>query len=110
MKPSRLALTVLAIITMTGGLTALATPAHAAKPRCTITGTEGNDVIRGTRGRDVICALGGDDTIDSLGGDDLVLAGPGNDSVRTGAGSDRIHLGSGDDVASADKRFAGEPA
>ena len=56
----------------------------------TITGTEGNDVIRGTSGPDVIVGLGGNDVIWGLGGDDTICGGLGNDRIDGGAGSDSI--------------------
>ena len=38
-------------------------------PACTITGTEGDDLLKGTPGNDVICARGGNDiVVDYLGG------------------------------------------
>ena len=64
---------------------------------CTITGTEGNDVLVGTAGDDVICGLGGDDTITALDGDDTIFAGAGNDTVYGSGGEDRIYGGAGDD-------------
>ena len=50
-------------------------------PACTITGTEGADVLRGTTGDDVICGLGGDDRIIAGDGADVVIAGEGADRV-----------------------------
>ena len=67
-------------------------------PACTITGTEGSDLLLGTGGADVICGLGGDDFIFGFGGDDVILAGDGNDLVFGGAGADEIHGGPGNDV------------
>ena len=57
---------------------------------CTITGTEGRDVLTGTAGRDVICGLGGNDTIKGLGGRDLLMGGAGADTVLGGAGRDVV--------------------
>jgi hypothetical protein len=65
---------------------------------CTITGTEGRDVLRGTGRDDVICALGGDDIVNGAGGADVVFADAGNDRVQTGAGDDTAYGGEGDDV------------
>ncbi len=64
---------------------------------CTITGTDGDDVIEGTDGDDVICAGDGDDVIDGKGGDDVIIAGPGDDTVDAGDGDDVVKGGSGDD-------------
>jgi len=64
---------------------------------CTITGTEGNDVLVGTSGDDVICGLGGNDTITAFDGDDTIFAGAGNDTVYGSGGEDRIYGGAGDD-------------
>jgi hypothetical protein len=67
-------------------------------PACTITGTEGPDVLRGTDGDDVICGLGGDDKIFGKGGNDLILAGAGDDTVDAGVGDDTVYGESGDDT------------
>ena len=64
---------------------------------CTITGTDGDDLIAGTDGDDVICAGDGDDVIDGKGGDDVIIAGPGDDVVDAGDGDDIVKGGSGDD-------------
>lgn len=49
---------------------------------CTITGTDGPDVLVGTAGDDVICGLGGADTIYGGDGDDIILGGPGDDRIH----------------------------
>src|SRR2546423_6319473 len=49
----------------------------SAEPTCTISGTDGDDVLVGTPGPDVICALGGNDLISGLGGADTLLGGDG---------------------------------
>lgn len=49
--------------------------------RCTIVGTEQDDVLVGTAGDDVVCGLGGADSI---------TGGPGNDVLSGGAGSDTV--------------------
>jgi hypothetical protein len=70
-----------------------------AHPRgCTITGTEGSDVLRGTGGADVICALGGDDVVIAAGGDDVVFGDAGRDRVQAGAGDDAVYGADDDDV------------
>ncbi len=68
---------------------AAAAPADAP-PRCTITGTSGNDVLRGTPRADVICAGAGDDVVLALGGNDRVEGGPGRDRIYGGAGRDSL--------------------
>ncbi|WP_343993664.1 Ig-like domain-containing protein [Nocardioides dubius] len=65
--------------------------------RCTIVGTDGDDVLRGTRGDDVICGLGGNDRIHGLGGDDVLHGGPGNDVLIGGPGNDHLRGGQGRD-------------
>ena len=85
---------VVALTTVTG-----IAPA-AADPRCTITGTARNDVLRGTNGADVICGLGGNDTISGLGGNDILLGGVGEDRLDGGDGNDTISGGDGSDTLS----------
>jgi hypothetical protein len=62
----------------------------APRPRCTITGTDGDDVLVGTPRGDVICGRGGDDRVHGGGGGDVVDGGAGNDVLRGGAGNDRL--------------------
>ncbi|HEX9410402.1 MAG TPA: exo-alpha-sialidase [Actinomycetota bacterium] len=69
-----------------------------AGPSCTITGTEGDDVIVGTVHDDVICGLGGNDSLSGLDGSDIVLGGSGNDQISGGTGIDQVNGQSGDDV------------
>ena len=79
--------------------------AHAAStelPACTITGTNGPDILNGTPGRDVICGLGGDDQIAGDGGNDVLIGGPGNDVIGGGAGNDVIYGGAGNDRLQGD--------
>ncbi len=64
---------------------------------CTITGTDGPDVINGTDGDDVICGLGGDDTINAGRGNDIVFAGPGDDTVYGDRGRDILNGEDGND-------------
>src|SRR4029450_3857308 len=45
---------------------------------CTISGTNGNDVLRGTASRDVICGRNGGDALVGLGGDDRGGGGGGS--------------------------------
>jgi Tol biopolymer transport system component len=72
------------------------------QPVCTITGTEGDDVLKGTRGDDVVCGLGGDDRIlGGPGGDDLLLGGDGRDRLVGGGGADVLQGEGGNDVLDA---------
>ena len=64
---------------------------------CTITGTDGNDVLRGTSKKDRICGLGGADRIRGLGGNDVILGGLGNDRITGGRGNDQLHGNAGRD-------------
>ena len=62
---------------------------------CTITGTDGDDVLTGTSADDVICGLAGADVITASAGNDLVIGGSGLDDIDGGAGNDTI-FGDGD--------------
>jgi hypothetical protein len=70
-------------------------------PTCTLTGTEGDDVLSGTGGADVICGLGGNDRINGRGGDDLVFGGAGDDLAKGGAGDDELFGEDGNDTLDA---------
>ena len=59
-------------------------------PGCSITGTDGPDVLDGTPERDFICGGAGDDVISGLGEDDVLLGGAGDDTVNGGAGNDVV--------------------
>jgi Ca2+-binding RTX toxin-like protein len=85
--------------TAAGAGKSFATPSSstAAGKSCTISGTQGNDILRGTPGRDVICGLAGNDVIHGLGGNDVVLGGPGNDVISGGPGNDVLQGGLGTD-------------
>lgn len=65
---------------------------------CTITGTDGPDVLTGTTGPDVICGLDGDDVIKSLGGADIIFAGNGADFISASGGNDIVFGEDGNDV------------
>lgn len=76
-------------------------------PKCTIRGTDGDDVLAGTNNRDVICGMGGSDTIRGMDGNDLIRGGYGNDTLYGndgrdtlygGPGSDDLYGGAGDDL------------
>jgi len=62
-----------------------------SESECTITGTNGDDVIVGTPGDDIICALDGADIIDGGDGDDTIFGGRGADTIDGGDGDDIIH-------------------
>lgn len=64
---------------------------------CTITGTDGDDLIIGTDGDDVICAGAGDDIVLGLDGDDIIRGGKGNDTIDGGKGDDVLGGGAGGD-------------
>ena len=61
--------------------------------RCTIVGTDGDDILRGTPGGDVICGLGGHDVICGLGGHDVISGLGGNDILIGGPGNDALYGG-----------------
>jgi Ca2+-binding RTX toxin-like protein len=48
---------------------------------CTVTGTNGNDLLEGTPGDDVICGLGGNDRLAPGAGQDIVRGGPGTNTL-----------------------------
>lgn len=73
------------------------TASQAARPRCTIVGTQHADELFGTHGADVICGRGGDDYISAGGGDDIVYGGAGNDVVDGRGGQDSVWGGIGND-------------
>ena len=86
-------------------------------PACSITGTDGPDVLEGTLDRDFICGGAGDDSISGLGGDDVLLGGAGADTVIGGAGNDviagerdadQLRGGPGDDTVNGRDRLTGE--
>jgi RTX calcium-binding nonapeptide repeat (4 copies) len=66
--------------------------------RPTLSGGDGDDVIRG---------LGGNDEIFNGWGDDVVYAGPGNDNVSPESGDDVIYGGPGNDRLSGYKVYGG---
>jgi len=61
-----------------------AAPAPAVT--CTITGTDGDDVLTGTGRADVICGLGGSDVLIGRGGDDILICGEEGDRMEGGLG------------------------
>jgi Ca2+-binding RTX toxin-like protein len=53
----------------------------ASVAQCTISGTDGDDVLVGTNGADVICGRGGDDVVEGRNGADVLAGGPGFDTL-----------------------------
>jgi Ca2+-binding RTX toxin-like protein len=72
--------------------------ASAVQPACTITGTEGDDLLGGTDFPDVICGLGGNDRLRGFGGNDILLGAAGNDTLHGGGGNDQLIGGPGTDT------------
>ena len=48
---------------------------------CTLTGTDGDDLLVGTAGPDTVCGLGGDDVIASVTEGDVIQGGSGRDVI-----------------------------
>jgi hypothetical protein len=65
---------------------------------CTITGTNGDDLLIGTPGDDVICGGPGDDMIFGGGGNDVLIGDAGNDSLFGEDGNDLLLGGPGEDA------------
>ena len=83
-------------VVLTAWVTVSGSVASAGHP-CTITGTDGDDVLIGTPDPDVLCGLGGRDTLRGLGGLDRLFGGGGADRLFGGARLDLIEGGSGKD-------------
>lgn len=66
-------------------------------PACTITGTNGNNVLVGTAAGDVICGLGGNDGLWGLAGNDILRGDLGNDVLVDFSGTDKLEGGEGND-------------
>ncbi len=78
----------------------------------TITGTNGDDVLRGTASVDVIMGLGGDDVLTGGNGNDVICGGAGNDALSGDNGDDVLSGGSGNDTlngANGDDVLIGGP-
>jgi Tol biopolymer transport system component len=73
------------------------------RPRCTVQGSRGDDVLRGTAERDLICGLGGDDVLKGLGGDDVIFGHGGNDRIVGAAGADIVVGNAGRDHCDRDE-------
>jgi len=78
-----------------------------AEPVCTITGTNGDDVLEGTDADDVICGLDGDDSISGGLGNDTLIGGRDRDRLKGDAGDDQLNGGTGNDFC-AQNDGAGE--
>ncbi len=65
--------------------------------RCTIGGTDANDVLVGTSAHDVICGFGGNDRI-TAGVGDVVYGGAGNDRITSRKGGTRLYGEGGNDT------------
>ena len=95
---------------------ALAPPATAypEQPQinvCTITGTEGDDVLVGTDGPDFICGKGGNDTIWAGGGVDFLYGYAGEDRrLYGGDGHDRLDGCAGSDFCDGEEKSGCEGA
>ncbi len=72
---------------------------------CTITGTEGDDVLVGTTGDDHICGLGGNDVLIGFRGNDVLVGGPGHDVLEGYDGRDTLVGGRGRDVLIGGRGF-----
>ncbi len=57
----------------------------------TITGTEGDDVLKGTEFPDKIYGLGGNDRLVGFGGNDEIYGGQGDDVIEGGEGDDTLY-------------------
>ncbi len=65
---------------------------------CTITGTNGPDVLRGTTGDDVICGFAGNDRLYGRGGNDIIFGGSGRDRLYGQNGNDILFGGRDNDI------------
>jgi glucose/arabinose dehydrogenase/PKD repeat protein len=81
----------------THNVTALGTPVYEAAYRREILGTPESETLSGTDGDDLIKTFAGDDTIAAQQGNDVVYGGDDDDLVLGEAGNDRLHGGSGRD-------------
>jgi len=75
-----------------------ATSTFIVEVKCTIVGTEGDDILFGTPGDDVICGFGGNDVILGGRGSDRLFGGDGNDILFGGHGPDFLYGEEGSDI------------
>jgi beta-glucanase (GH16 family) len=87
----------LMLATISGPLNVSAAELAVTGAKCTIIGTQKDDVLVGTYASDVICGLGGNDVIYGSSGNDIIDGGPGNDRIFSGAGHDQVFGGKGVD-------------
>ena len=85
---------------MSSGIIIILPMTTTAAFAATITGTNGNDVLKGTDSRDTIRARGGDDRVYGFKGNDALYGGRGNDRIRGGSGNDQIYAWHGDNYVS----------
>jgi len=93
--PAGGAYTVNVTITDAAGSTVVETLTSAT---CTITGTNGRDVLRGTTGDDVICGFAGNDRLYGRGGNDIIFGGSGRDRLYGQNGNDILFGGRDNDI------------
>lgn len=98
MKKSFAAVVALICSVALGAGTQSASAVTPPKPKCTITGTAGDDILTGTARNDVICGLGGNDLIKAGAGNDTIYGGAGYDKIAGGAGADTIYGEAGNDT------------
>ncbi|MEV4422729.1 calcium-binding protein [Patulibacter sp. NPDC049589] len=70
------------------------------RPKLTVTGGNGYDLLNGGVGDDVINGLGGNDDLRGYDGNDTIDGGEGNDTLNGHAGDDTLLGGGGDDKLS----------
>ncbi|MCY4086251.1 MAG: calcium-binding protein [Actinomycetia bacterium] len=86
-----------AVLVTALALAATVSAASTSATACTITGTNGHDVLVGTDGDDVICGRGGSDVIYGAAGDDIIHGDKGNDIIYGDEGDDVIYGDNGRD-------------
>ena len=92
--------TTVSVITPTTAPTVLPSPAPTSSSgfdlsRCTISATNGNEIVNGSEGDDVICILSDRNVVYAKGGNDTIYINGSNNYIDAGAGNDTILLGSG---------------
>lgn len=80
--------------TLTGGASANLIDATAfSAGRVTLSGGDGDDILRAGPGNDRLDGGAGDDTLDGGGGNDTLIGGTGDDVLRGGSGNDTFEVG-----------------
>lgn len=64
----------------------------------TLTGGDGDDILRGLSDNDVIDGAGGDDILNGGSDEDLIFGGDGNDLINAGSSDDEVTGQAGDDI------------